>query len=223
MLSLVDRRGRLSDLLFDLGAVRFGQFRLKHHETNPDAPLSPIYLNLRTADNPKPGPLTPEALGLIGDLLAQLIEEHALLFSYLCGIPRAGEPFATALIEALPAERRVPLLHLGKEETAEKRRITGLVDRSYEPHAPVLLLDDLITQAASKLEAIRALEEDGLIVHDLLILVDREQGGSETLRRAGYAVHAALTLSEILNHYVATGRLSPDDAARVRDYVAHNS
>ena len=39
-------------------------FRLKLHEKTPLAPLSPIYLNLRTPDNPKPGPLTLEIVEL---------------------------------------------------------------------------------------------------------------------------------------------------------------
>src|SRR3989344_4810594 len=39
-------------------------FKLKLHEKNPLAPLSPFYLNLRTPDNPKPGPLTPEVVDL---------------------------------------------------------------------------------------------------------------------------------------------------------------
>ncbi len=30
-------------------------FKLKLHETNPDEPRSPIFLNIRTPNNPKPG------------------------------------------------------------------------------------------------------------------------------------------------------------------------
>ena len=38
---------QVADTLFDLGVIKFGAFRLKLHEKNPDAPLSPIYVNLR--------------------------------------------------------------------------------------------------------------------------------------------------------------------------------
>lgn len=55
--------------LFDIGAVQFGEFKLKLHEKNPDAPLSPIFFNFRTPDNPKPGPLTDEVLDLVGKVV----------------------------------------------------------------------------------------------------------------------------------------------------------
>ena len=59
----------LADELFDLGAIQFGNFKLKLHEKNPNAPLSPIYLNLRTPDNPKPGNLTLKIVAQIGRLM----------------------------------------------------------------------------------------------------------------------------------------------------------
>lgn len=41
---------KLARALFEAGAVKFGAFRLKSHEKNLNLPLSPIYLELRTAD-----------------------------------------------------------------------------------------------------------------------------------------------------------------------------
>jgi hypothetical protein len=38
---------RLALALFDVGAIKFGDFRLRLHEENPDAPLSPVYLDLK--------------------------------------------------------------------------------------------------------------------------------------------------------------------------------
>jgi orotate phosphoribosyltransferase len=60
----------------------------------------------------------------------------------------------------------------------------------------VVLIDDIITDGASKLEAIAPLEEAGLVVRDLVILVDREQGGRELLAARGYTLHAVLTISQ---------------------------
>lgn len=53
-------------------AVQRGEergFKLKTHEKQPDLPLSLFYFNLRTDDNPKPGPLTPELVAESGQQL----------------------------------------------------------------------------------------------------------------------------------------------------------
>ena len=57
-----------------------------------------------------------------------------------------------------------------------------------------MVLDDLITTGGSKIEAIAPLAEAGLVVKDVVVLVDREQGGAEELAARGLRLHAALTL-----------------------------
>ena len=67
--TLTGDHAKLAQLLFKVGAIKFGAFKLKLHEKDPDAPLSPIYLNLRTDRHPEnPGPLTDEMMNLIGSL-----------------------------------------------------------------------------------------------------------------------------------------------------------
>ena len=53
----------------------------------------------------------------------------------------------------------------------------------------------------SKFEAIAVLEEAGLIVNDLVILIDREQGGRELLASKGYTLHSILTISQCLDEW----------------------
>jgi hypothetical protein len=55
MRTLSTKLQRLAKAIFDLGAVQFGKFHLKLHETHPKTPLPPIYFNLRISDNPKTG------------------------------------------------------------------------------------------------------------------------------------------------------------------------
>jgi orotate phosphoribosyltransferase len=212
----------VADQLFEVGAVRFGAFRLKLHETQPEAPLSPIYLNLRTPDNPKPGPLTPELVEEVADLLYGLLHmTEGLDFRYVAGIPNAGEPIADALMKRLASWSRVTQIRLYKEETEDLRRIAGLLKGDWDLPGKVLLVDDLITQADSKLEAVSVLESNGMEVRDLLVLVDREQGGSEWLRdEESIRVISAFTLSQLLDHYVETGKLDEQKASEVKEYVA---
>ena len=83
----------------------------------------------------------------------------------------------------------------------------------------VLLVDDLVTQADSKLEAIRGLEGQGLIVRDVVVLVDREQGGIRQLARVGYRCHAALKLSDILSFYLESRKITKEDFDRSTAYL----
>lgn len=212
---------QVADQLFEVGAIKFGAFRLKLHETQPDAPLSPIYLNLRTPDNPKPGPLTPELLERLTRLLLDALHAHSVKFEYVAGIPNAGRPIADGLVGQMSPESQVPQLYLMKEETKAGRRIAGLEPGEWSAPGHVLLVDDLITLADTKLEAISTLEECGFDVGTLVVLVDREQGGSEWLEGKEWVrVIAVFTLSQLLNHYVETGVIDQQKADEVKAYVA---
>jgi len=83
----------------------------------------------------------------------------------------------------------------------------------------VLVLDDLVTEADTKLEAIAALEEAGLRVSALIVLLDREQGGSEELARRGYALHSIFTLSGLLYFYLQEGVLGLSKYDEVKAYL----
>jgi orotate phosphoribosyltransferase len=216
---------RVADMLFERGVVRFAGvgdapaegFRLKLHEKNPDAPLSPIYLNIR-AEGHKDGTLRPEDFDLIADLLALNVFAWVPDFTCIAGIPVAGEPIADALSPVFEDDELVQL-HLEKDEGADGRRIAGIREDA-PPGGQILLVDDLITHADTKLEAIDVCEAAGLEVAAVAVLVDREQGGSDEIRSKGYVVVAAFLLSELLAHYVETGRINQATADAVEQYVS---
>ena len=208
--------------LFEIGAVKFGEFKLKMHEQHPDAPMSPIYLNLRTADNPKPGPLTPEVMEMIGVELCNLISNELYVdFDCIAGIPNAGDPFAQAMIEAtFVNEDWKPVLIPMIKTTAEdgSRQITGIDGEIVGDETDVVLVDDLITMADTKKEAVRAIKDAGLSVVTILVLVDREQGGVEMLGAEGIEVRTAFTMTELLDLYVAEGLITTETRYEVKGY-----
>ena len=206
----------VADGIFHVGAVKFGAFKLKLHEKNPDAPLSPIYVTLR---KPPDGPLTDENVEAIGQELYDLVQRKKILFDIVSGIPRAGEPFAV-VIARLSGK---PLLKLGKKEEGGTRKIDSVVSEGCRPGQLVLLVDDLITKADTKKEAIAVCEEAGLVVAGLVVLVDREQGGSDELREDGYSLYAAFPLSELLDYYVQANLLTPEKRDEVMAYIKANS
>ncbi len=198
-------------------------FRLKLHETRPDAPLSPFYLNLRTDDNPKPGPLTPEILEEIGTRFYELVVECLLDYSCVAGVPNAGNPLADALFWATPQNRLVRRLKLGKEDTAAGRRVVGISRGLFRNGDVALVVDDLITGADSKFEAIGVLEKAGLHVRDVLVIVDREQGGKFQLAERDYALHCLFTITELLDFYRRIGRLDQSMYEEIGQYLVNDA
>src|SRR5262249_21606568 len=82
-----------------------------------------------------------------------------------------------------------------------------------------VLIDDVITDGGAKLEAAQPFREAGLLAEDVLVLVDREQGGAEQLAHAGLRLHACYTLRRLLGHLEQGGQISPDTWERVDRYL----
>src|SRR5215831_4894050 len=188
--AMTQRQLAFADALLACGAVQFGAFRLKLHETQPNAPLSPIYVNLRVLRS------YPDALDIAVAALEELIASRGLVFARYADIPMA----ATPVVAVLSHVTRVPMITPREPKT---HGLSGTIDGAFAPGEAVLLIDDLVTHADSKLETIRVLEASGLVVRDVAVLVDREQGGPAQLTAAGYALHAAVRLSQLLDYWQA--------------------
>jgi len=215
----------LMNELFEIGAVLCKDYyKLKLHEKNPEAPLSPFFMNLRTSDNPKPGPLTPDVVRKIGEFFYDYAVSSEMVspFDYIIGIPNAADPFVKVFADLMPGGKE-SILHLTKITNDTSRKIGALTEESaakVEPGKTVLLFDDLITGADSKFEAIERLEEHGLIVRDVIVLIDREQGGAVELEEAGYNLHAIYKISEMLDFYKTRGKITPEKYAEICSYLA---
>ncbi|MGH2517994.1 MAG: orotate phosphoribosyltransferase [Ktedonobacterales bacterium] len=202
---LTEKQRAFADALLAVGAVKFGAFRLKLHETQPEAPLSPIYVDLRVLQS------FPDALDAAVAALAEGIERDGLVFSRYAGIPMA----ATPLTAVLSHMTRIPMMTPREEKS---HGAGGSINGAFTAGETVLAIDDVVSHAESKLEAIRVLEANGLRVRDVAVLVDREQGGPEQLAAAGYALHATVRIGELLDYWRATGGIGEETYARVRAY-----
>lgn len=194
--------------LFEIGAVQFGKFRLKLHEKNPHAPLSPIYVDLRVIRS------FPSVLRDVGGILGGMAAKFQP--DFVADVPTA----ATPIVGLIAASFNIPMLspRAGVKEHGTKKQIEG----TFRPRASVVLVDDLITHAESKVEAIKILRDHDLIVEHVIVLVDREQGGGEELRRHGCRLHSAVTLKAILDIYVSEGRISETSRGEVLEYLESN-
>lgn len=184
--------------LLNIGAIRFGAFKIKLHETQPTAPLSPIYIDLRLCRR------FPAVKLLAVRLYESLL--FNLSFDLIADVPTAGTPFACSLSDRLNVGMVTP--RISKKTYGSGNSVDGLLEEDI--HKTVVLIDDLITTAQSKFEAAQLLTDQGLSLRDVIVLIDREQGGKAILEAKGYQLHSAYTLSELLGIYLKHKRLSQE-------------
>lgn len=197
--------------LFEAGCVQFGRFKLK------SGVISPIYLDLRLLVS-DPAMLW-QAAGALAEIIRGLpglegqTTRPPLTFDRIAAIPYAALPIGVAL--SLTMDR--PMIYPRKEikTYGTSRPIEG----RFDPGEKILLLDDLITRGDSKLNAIAPLEQAGLVVEDILVIIDREQGGADVLAKHGYRLHSLLTLCEMLDILAHQKAITLEQHTEVLDYL----
>src|SRR5205809_1150480 len=189
----------LAQTLFDLGGVQFGNFTVSE-----SAVSSPVFVN------PKVLISNPTALRVASKLMQQEINlaqslrrARAHSFTVVAGVPVGGLLLATAF----SLETNIPMIYARvRPEGTGKRGIEG----RFNIGDAALIIDDLITRGSSVLETAELLEENSLKVKDVIVLVDREHGATERLRRRGYNLISILKLDVMINHYMSRGLISEE-------------
>jgi uridine monophosphate synthetase len=203
---LTEAKKALATGLFEIGAVRFGEFKLKLHEKNPDAPLSPIYIDLRILRS------FPDVIDSAVNVYMEMIK--GLDFDLLADVPTA----ATPIVALLSNKTRIPMIT--PRADAKEHGIKRTIDGVYDEGQIVMLVDDLITRADSKIEAVGTLRAKGLHVNDLAVLVDREQGGVHAVTAARITCHVGFGLKELLRFYMDNNKISSEQFERTTRYLA---
>lgn len=189
----------LADSLLEAGCVKFGEFTLK------SGLKSPIYIDLRQVIS------YPKLLEQIGAAYLPILK--GLEFQRLAGLPYAAIPIATAIA----LQGGYPMIYPRKEikEYGTKAEIEG----EYHPNETVVVIDDLATTGGSKFEAINKLTAAGLKVKDIVVLIDRQSGAKEALEKAGFHLHAVLTISELLDYWEEKGKVAPKRILETRKFL----
>jgi orotate phosphoribosyltransferase len=134
----------------------------------------------------------PDLLGPIGERLGAQVREVTPGAVRIAG-PELG---AIALAAAASLSSGLPFLIVRKEAKAygTERRLEGV----FSPGEEVCLVEDVVTSGGAAADAIDALREAGLECRVAVCVVDREEGGADTLARKAVRLHALFRARDVL-------------------------
>ncbi|WP_128330130.1 orotidine-5'-phosphate decarboxylase [Apibacter sp. HY039] len=184
---------------YKLGIIKFGDFTLK------SGIHSPFYVDLR------PLASSPELLRELSNHLLYLLKDSQ--YELICGVPYAALPMATAM----SLESDVPLIVKRKESKGygTKKMLEGI----FEENQVCVLVEDVITSGKSLVETIEEVEKEALKVKDIVVVLDRQQGGIELLKNRGYNVFHLFSIGEVIDILYKHSLLSAEEAKKIKEFL----
>jgi orotate phosphoribosyltransferase len=136
----------------------------------------------------------PELLHEIGEALVELVPEGTEL---LAGLELGGVPLATVASQ----RTGMPLVFVRKQ--AKEYGTCKQVEGTDPSGRRVVIVEDVVTSGGAILDALPALRAVGAEVVAAVCAIDREAGAQEALAAEGVPLHAAFTMSALLESSVS--------------------
>ncbi|XP_026684651.1 LOW QUALITY PROTEIN: uridine 5'-monophosphate synthase, partial [Diaphorina citri] len=219
--------------LFDIDALKFGDFVTKV------GIKTPVYLDLRGIIS------YPKLMDYLSTIINDYLNINKISARTVCGVPYTALPIATAvsvkynipmlirrkdvktygtkkLIEGVyeKGDKCIPMLIRRKDVKTYGTK--KLIEGVYEKGDKCVIIEDVVTSGSSILETINDLKSVGIVVTDVLTIVDREQGGRANLKQLGYTLHSLFTLSSVMDILYKANKIKVDTVEDVKKYLCNN-
>jgi orotate phosphoribosyltransferase len=181
------RRARLLDILRER-AVSFGDFTLASGRK------SGYYIDARVVT------LHHEGAYLIARAILDFLSAGGIEADAVGGMAIGADPIAGA-VAALSHREAVPLSGFIVRKESKGHGTGRRIEGGLASGSRVVVVDDVITTGGSTLAAIRAVEEIGCKVAAVICVIDREEGGAQTLKE--YRFHPLFRVSELIDRGAA--------------------
>ena len=188
--------------LFEYECFQFGNFILKTGIS------SPFYIDLRNIFS------NNDIMDLLVKLINGLIQE--LKYDYIIGVPFAGMYIANYLCAIY--KRKCLLMRKEYKKYGLKR----LVEGKHTKNSNILLIDDVITSGSSLIETSNKLVNENLKVSNIIVLIDRCQGGIEKINEKNMTIHSLFTFNEVLSILHNNNKLQNIMYKKCIDFVSKN-
>jgi orotate phosphoribosyltransferase len=180
---------RIKDELIDLLCQKSFRYSSEPDFKLVSGRLSRFYVNC------KPVTLSARGMYLVGHLIFEQIRDKAL--AGVGGLTFGADPLAVAA--AFVSEiKKQPLNAFSIRKTRKDHGIARWIEGDMRPGQTVAIIDDVATTGGSTVKAIERCREEGLQVIKAVILVDRQEGGLENIRRHVDDVAAIVTRDELM-------------------------
>ena len=239
--------------LFDIGAVKFGEFKLK------SGIISPFYIDLRVIIS------KPKLVRMVSQLMWEEVKgAYEKTFELICGVPYTGLPIASCM--SLDTNVSMVMKRKEAKDYGTKKMVEGI----FQGGESCLIVEDIITSGffyflffiffffffsffhisifsffhffifsflfcsffpktthplttgASVLETIESLKHVDLKATEIVVLVDREQGGRKRLKDLNLSVSCVLTISFVMEVLQEKKLLSPEIVAASKKFIQDN-
>ena len=169
-------KNQLINRLIELECFKEGIFLLKSGKE------SKYYIDLRVLVS------YPKILKEVSRMLYDKIDN---IEGTLCGLPYAGIPYAQTM--SIMYNRPIILLRKEKKKHGTSKMIEGVINDNDE----LIIVDDILTSGTSIIESLEYL--DKFKIKKILVIVDRNEGGRETLKELGYEVESLFSIDDFKN------------------------
>lgn len=141
--------------------------------------------------------MSPDGLALIGPLGLDAIRTAGWEADAVGGLTLGADPIACAISMASAASER-PLRAFTVRKEAKAHGTGKLIEGPFRAGDRVVVIEDTITTGGSARKAVEAVRAAHGTVVGVLALVDREEGGRESLEADGLTVVSLARASEIV-------------------------
>jgi orotate phosphoribosyltransferase len=141
--------------------------------------------------------LHPEGSYLVGRLFLAMLK--GVDVQGVGGMTLGADPLVSAVTVLSHLEGRpLPGFIVRKQAKGHgtNKYLEGMAN--FRPGQKVALLEDVVTTGGTLITACERVVEGGLEIAAVLCVLDREQGGKENLKQAGYELHSIFTRDELL-------------------------
>jgi orotate phosphoribosyltransferase len=158
--------------------------------------------------NCKPTTLSPRGMFLVGHLLYEQLQGAGV--TAVGGLTFGADPVAFAAAFASELSRD-PIKAFSIRKTQKDHGIVKWVEGDVQKGERVAIVDDVATTGGSTITAIERARTEGLEVVKAVVLVDRQEGGLENIRKHVSDVSGIVTRDELLARWNELKEKSNED------------
>ena len=146
----------------------------------------------------KPTTLDPEGMNLIGHIIFDMIKDSPI--TAVGGLSLGADPIANA-VSLISFQGGRPVKAFIVRKDAKGHGTKNKIEGNIRPGDVLAVLDDVVTTGASTITALEAVKEAGFAVDRVIVLIDREEGGTENIKPYVERIDPVFTRSEIMKFY----------------------